>query len=61
MTEIGYFLYDYFLNIGVIYMQEWLIGRGNMMNITDQARDLLLQVLKEQDKSGIRVYFAGYG
>lgn len=31
------------------------------MNITDEARELLFQVLKEQKISGIRVYFAGFG
>jgi hypothetical protein len=31
------------------------------MKITDTARDLLLQVLKDKNVSGIRVYFAGFG
>jgi hypothetical protein len=31
------------------------------MKITDEARDVLFQVLKENNKSGIRVYFAGFG
>lgn len=29
------------------------------MQITDKARDSLMQVLQEQNASGIRVYFAG--
>jgi hypothetical protein len=31
------------------------------VRITDEARDVLTQVLKENDKNGIRVYFAGFG
>jgi hypothetical protein len=31
------------------------------MNITNEARDLLKEILKEQNANGIRVYFAGYG
>jgi hypothetical protein len=31
------------------------------MKITDEARDTLKQVFKEQSASGIRVYFAGFG
>lgn len=31
------------------------------MKITDEARELLKQVLKENNTSGIRVYFAGFG
>lgn len=31
------------------------------MNITDAARDLLVQVLEDKNVSGIRVYFAGFG
>jgi hypothetical protein len=31
------------------------------MKITDEARDVLKQVLRENNKSGIRVYFAGFG
>jgi len=31
------------------------------MKITDEARDVLFEVLKENNKSGIRIYFAGFG
>lgn len=31
------------------------------MNITDEARDLLKQVLRDQNSTGIRIYFAGFG
>lgn len=31
------------------------------MKITDAARDLLIQVLKDKNENGIRVYFAGFG
>jgi hypothetical protein len=31
------------------------------MKITDEARDVLHQVFKENNKSGIHVYFAGFG
>jgi Fe-S cluster assembly iron-binding protein IscA len=31
------------------------------MNITDEARDQLKEILKDQNASGIRVYFAGFG
>lgn len=31
------------------------------MNITDEARDLLKQVLRDQNAKGIRIYFAGFG
>ena len=31
------------------------------MNITDQARDELILVLKSQNASGIRLYFNGFG
>jgi hypothetical protein len=31
------------------------------MNISDKARDLLFQVLKDKNVTGIRVYFAGFG
>lgn len=31
------------------------------MNITDEARDLLKQVLRDQHAKGIRIYFAGFG
>jgi hypothetical protein len=31
------------------------------MIITDEARDLLKQILADKNSSGIRVYFAGYG
>jgi hypothetical protein len=33
----------------------------NVLKITDEARDLLKQVLQEKNSGGIRVYFAGYG
>jgi hypothetical protein len=31
------------------------------MKITNEARDVLKQIFKENNKSGIRVYFAGFG
>jgi hypothetical protein len=31
------------------------------MNITDEARDVLNQLLQENNANNIRVYFAGYG
>lgn len=31
------------------------------MQITNEARNLLKQILQDKDASGIRVYFAGYG
>jgi hypothetical protein len=31
------------------------------MRITDEARDELNLILKDNAKSGIRVYFAGFG
>lgn len=31
------------------------------MNITDEARDHIIQVLKGKSVNGIRVYFAGFG
>jgi hypothetical protein len=31
------------------------------MNITDQARDLLKQVFKEENANNIRIFFEGYG
>jgi hypothetical protein len=31
------------------------------MNITNEARESLKQILKEQNANGIRVYFAGFG
>lgn len=31
------------------------------MIITDEARDLLKQILVDKNSSGIRVYFAGFG
>jgi len=31
------------------------------MKITDEARELLIQVLKEGNVNGIRVYFEGFG
>lgn len=31
------------------------------MNITDQARDVLMQLFKEHEAKNIRVYFAGFG
>jgi hypothetical protein len=37
-----------------------LKGDGEM-NITDQARDVLKQLLQENDAKNIRVYFAGFG
>jgi len=35
-------------------------GRQSMI-ITDEARDLLKQILVDKNSSGIRVYFAGFG
>lgn len=35
-------------------------GNG-IMNISDRARDQLLNVLKEKNATGIRLYFGGYG
>jgi hypothetical protein len=35
-------------------------GDGQM-NITDEARDVLVQLLQQNDAQNIRVYFAGYG
>jgi Fe-S cluster assembly iron-binding protein IscA len=37
-----------------------LEGDGQM-NITDQARDVLKQLLREHEAKNLRVYFAGYG
>jgi len=34
---------------------------GILMQITDAARDMLKQVLQEQNAPGIRVFFSGYG
>jgi hypothetical protein len=31
------------------------------MNITDQAREVLNQLLQENNAKNIRVYFAGFG
>lgn len=31
------------------------------MIITDQARDILIQMFQEQNAKNIRVFFAGYG
>ena len=31
------------------------------MNITDQARDELMLVLKSKNEAGIRLYFNGFG
>ncbi len=31
------------------------------MNITDQARDLLKQVFKEENANNIRIFFEGFG
>lgn len=31
------------------------------MQITDQARDKLIQLLEAQNAEGIRIYFGGYG
>lgn len=31
------------------------------MQITNEARDLLKQILEDKNASGIRVYFAGFG
>ena len=31
------------------------------MNITDQARDKLILVLKSKNATGIRLYFNGFG
>ncbi|MDF2854801.1 MAG: hypothetical protein K0Q87_652 [Neobacillus sp.] len=31
------------------------------MKITDNARDILIQVLRDKNVTGIRVYFAGFG
>ncbi|SEN10758.1 hypothetical protein SAMN05192533_10952 [Mesobacillus persicus] len=31
------------------------------MQITNDAREVLKEVLKEQNAAGIRVYFAGFG
>ncbi len=31
------------------------------MHITNEARDLLKQVLQERNSAGIRIFFAGYG
>jgi hypothetical protein len=31
------------------------------MNITDQAREVLNQLLQENNANNIRVYFAGFG
>jgi hypothetical protein len=31
------------------------------MNITNEARDVLKEILKEKNANGIRIYFAGYG
>lgn len=31
------------------------------MQITDQARDQLIQVLEAKKAAGIRLYFGGYG
>jgi hypothetical protein len=39
---------------------NFLKGDGEM-NITDQARDVLKQLLQENDAKNIRVYFAGFG
>ncbi len=36
-------------------------GKGlSSMDITDEARDLIKQMLKEQNAEGIRVFFAGF-
>jgi hypothetical protein len=42
-------------------MIRFLIARRRDINmqITDKARDSLMQVLQEQNTAGIRVYFAG--
>lgn len=31
------------------------------MNITDQARDVLKNMLQQHDAKNLRVYFAGFG
>jgi hypothetical protein len=31
------------------------------MNITNEARDILKQLLEDRNKAGIRLFFAGFG
>lgn len=38
-----------------------LKGDEHVMNITDEARDLLKQLFEERNASGVRVYFGGFG
>lgn len=47
--------------IGRHDINEFDLKGGILMQITDAARDMLKQVLQEQNAPGIRVFFSGYG
>jgi hypothetical protein len=38
-----------------------VIGEKKQMQVTNEARDALKQVFKDQNAEGVRLYFAGFG
>lgn len=47
--------------IGKQYSKVNIDRKGDIMHITDDAKEVLKEVLQDKNASGIRVFFSGFG